>query len=122
MIQYKQLLALLTNDDKTYPVELGEWAFARLSDDERQKCFSEMQEVHDYEEEQILKGNFARLPDLFETFNTEHGTFTIKVGLQYQTSDNFVKHEKLIYWQQRMAEDSSIVYYQEEIVNMQGQL
>ena len=119
MIQYRQLLALLVDNDKTYPVEIGEWAIARLSNEDSQTCINELQQVVDYEESEIIKGNFKRLPDISETFETDKGTFTIKVGIQYQTSDDFVKHERLIYWQQRMAKDPAVVYYPEEVV--QGQ-
>ncbi len=120
MIRYKQLLALLVDNDKTYPVEIGEWALARLSPAEYQQCMSELFQVVNYEEEEILKGNFVRLPDLFETFNTEQETFTSKVGIQYETSENFVKHEKLLYWQQRMIDDPAVIYYHPEVIPTQG--
>lgn len=118
MITMRFLYPLLIKDGYKIITSWIHWAALRLSEQEYQQFLLDCEEWRNYELAQQQLGNIEFLPNLVETFTLADGTsVTVEIGFHYKVIPNFVYHPKFEYWQQRIEQDSDIIYYPREIVS-----
>ena len=117
MTTYRQLNSILKLNDKNYLVDVQTWGKRRLTGEELQQFNADFDEIDSYFNQAVADGNIVNYPSITENFNTSVGSYNVVIGHQYTMVNDYPKHPKLIYWQDRMSQDPDIIYYSEEPIS-----
>jgi hypothetical protein len=117
MIKYRQLNSILNLNGKNYIVHITSWAQQRLNEQDLNQFNLDFENFLIYVNQAVADGNIVILPNITETINTSVGPIKIVIGEQFLIKEGFPQDSGYAFWQNKMSQDSAIIYYPMEIIS-----
>lgn len=111
MKTYRLLKSILLKDGKKYAVNLVEWGNLTLQGSELNQFKTDMDNLQLYYDSQVNNGNLSYSELTEQVTLSDNTTNSIKVGLIFSESDNYVVPVRETEWYDKMSRDPNLIKF-----------